>query len=497
MMNSPIFKPLFLLFLGATLLLGGCKKSDSNQATDDASKVGVNNMAYKWGTVMLAATAKDTDRFRPRPTVTSRFLGLINTAMFDAWTRYDAKAIPVYLQGVERRPESEQTLRNKEIAISYAVYRALNEYYFSDSTMFREKMVEFGFDPNNTSTDPTTPEGIGNLAAKAVIDARRNDGSNQYADMPGSNGKAYYDYTNYKSANPIDTLKDVIRWQNKYFADGKGGKFEPPVLTPHWGKVKPLALKSADQFRSPPPPALDSPQLEKEVADVVEMQANLTDEQRALVEFMRDGPTSVQQAGHWLIFARNVSVRDSHNLDQDVKMYFLVETVAMDGFIACWDTKYHYDYARPYCLVHHFFGEKEIKGWAGAEKGHTTMKGKEWRPYSPDSFLCPPFPAYVSGHSTISGGCAEALKLYTGSDHFGESVKLVPGSLTEPNRIGDTITLNMPTFTETAELAGISRVLGGYHIQADNVEGLALGRKVAHEVWGWYNQHIGETPVGN
>jgi hypothetical protein len=58
----------------------------------------------------------------------------------------------------------------------------------------------------------------------------------------------------------------------------------------------------------------------------------MTDEQRALVEFMRDGPTSVQQAGHWLIFARNVSVRDQHTLDQDVKMYFLVEATC-DGWI--------------------------------------------------------------------------------------------------------------------------------------------------------------------
>ena len=69
------------------------------------------------------------------------------------------------------------------------------------------------------------------------------------------------------------------------------------------------------------------------------MQANLTSEQKGLVEFMRDGPKSVQQAGHWFIFAQNVSVRDKHTLDDDVKMYFLVEMVAMDAFIAAWDAK--------------------------------------------------------------------------------------------------------------------------------------------------------------
>jgi len=41
-------------------------------------------------------------------------------------------------------------------------------------------------------------------------------------------------------------------------------------------------------------------------------------------------------------------------------------------------------------------------------------------------------------------------------------------------------------------MAGISRVLGGYHIQADNVAGLELGRNVAREVWNFYKSHLGE-----
>jgi hypothetical protein len=143
-------------------------------------------------------------------------------------------------------------------------------------------------------------------------------------------------------------------------------------------------------------------------------------------------------------------------------------------------------------LVHHYLGEKEITAWAGPEKGTIKMKGKDWRPYSPETFLCPAFPSYVSGHSTISGGCSTVLRLFTGSDEFGETVKLVPGALTETNRLGDTITLNFTTFTETADMAGMSRVLGGYHIQVDNVEGLALGRKVGNEVFKWYQGHVGE-----
>lgn len=157
------------------------------------------------------------------------------------------------------------------------------------------------------------------------------------------------------------------------------------------------------------------------------MQANMTDEQKALVEFMRDGPASVQQAGHWLRFAEHVSERDQHTLDEDVKMFFLTEVTAMDAFIACWDSKMYYDFARPFALVHYYYKDKDIKGWGGPDKGIVTMKGQEWRPYSPETFVCPPFPAYVSGHSTVSGGCSEVLKLFTGSNYFGDEEKGFPG----------------------------------------------------------------------
>jgi hypothetical protein len=450
-----------------------------------------HSIAYQWAEKALETTAKDTERYTPRPTVTSRYLGLIFISIFDAWSRYDSMATPVYLQNVDRRPVDEQTLENKAIAVSYAAYRSMCEYYVADTVMLRDYFLSLGFDPENNSVDPETPEGIGNLAAQHVIQARSKDGSNQYGDEDGSNGVAYFDYSSYAPANTADINKEINRWQPKYFIATDGQKFAPGCLTPFWGKVKPVALASSDMFRSPPPPLVGSPQLEKEVKEVVELQANLSDEQKALVEFMRDGPSSVQQAGHWLKFAMNVSARDQNDLDADVKLFMLNQVAAMDAFIACWDTKMHYDYARPYALVHYYFKDKTIRGWKGAGKGWGEIKGQEWRPYSPDAFLCPAFPAYVSGHSTVSGACSEVLRLYTGSDAFGEEVPWLPGHLTEPENTGDTIVLKLTTFSATADMAGLSRVLGGYHIQSDNIEGLALGRKVGNDVFEWYTGHVG------
>lgn len=454
---------------------------------------GVDNIAYKWGKVAMSCTANDTEKFKPRPTVTSRYLGLIWTAVFDAWSRFDEKAIPLYLENVTRRIPQERNLKNKETAISYAAYRTMMEYFISDSVLLRSAMTELGFDPDNNSLDPNSAIGIGNLAAKSVIEHRYNDGSNQLGTAPGSDGKPYSDYTGYHPINTADTLNDLKRWQPKYFSDGRGGQFAPACLTPQWGRVTPLMLDSSNQFRPGQPPAIGSAKLNREIKQVVAMQASLTNEQKALVEFMRDGPKSVQQAGHWFMFSQYVSIRDQHTLDQDVKMYFLVEAAAMDAFIACWEAKMYYDFARPYSLVHDYYKGKVIKLWKGPGHGFIRAVGEEWRPYSPDTFLCPPFPSYVSGHSTVSAACAESLRLFTGSDFFGDQVKRIPGALTEPENIGDTVTLKFSTFTQTANIAGLSRVLGGYHIQSDNVEGLKLGRKVAGVAWKKYLLHTGAS----
>ncbi|MEH6779215.1 vanadium-dependent haloperoxidase [Maribacter arcticus] len=485
-------KNLILLFLASLLLLSFKQAPTEHQKIQVAEPKGIDNIVYKWGQIALQATANDTEKFKPRPTITSRYLALIFVSVFDTWSRYDLKAIPVYLSGVERQELNEQNLKNKEIAISYAAFRTMNEYYFSDKELFANFMKQLGLDPTNETLDPNTPEGIGNLAAKATIEARKGDSSNHYGEEEGSNGEPYFNYVGYEPINSADSNINPNRWQPKFFSDGNGGRFAPSCLTPYWDKVIPITLKSGDQFRPGPPPMIGSKQLELEVKEVIEMQANLTDYQKALVEFMRDGPQSVQQAGHWLKFAQDVSRRDNHTLDQDVKMYFYNQIVAMDSFIASWDSKMFYDYARPYALVHEYYSNQKIKAWGGEGKGMIEIDGSEWRPYSPEIFLCPPFPSYVSGHSTISGGCGEALKLWTGSDEFGSTAELVAGAMTEPDNMGDTITLIFPTFTEAAEMAGTSRVLGGYHIQSDNIAGLELGRNVAKEAWSFYKKHIGE-----
>jgi PAP2 superfamily len=458
---------------------------------EDKSSV---SLAYAWLDIAEEATARDVDRYGARPTVVSRTLAVWATAMYDAWAAYDDKAVGSRLGGSLRRPAGERTLPNKRTAISYASFQALRFVYPESETWLAGEMRRLGYDPEVVSTDGATPEGIGNLAAQAVIAFRQRDGSNQLGDEPGGNGVPYADYTGYRPVNPPDRIVDPDRWQPITFTLADGQKVTPGFLTPQWGKVKPFALEHGAQFRPGPPPMTTTADalLRDQTARVLAYNNSLTKEQKAVVEFMRDGPRSTGQSGHWLRFAQDVSRRDQYDLDRDVKLYFVIANVAMDAFISCWETKREYDSSRPWTLIRHYYKGQTVKGWAGRDGGVKDMPAEDWRPYSPESFITPPFPGYTSGHATVSGACSKMLELVTGTDRYGFAERRRHCELTE-NAAGDLLTLDLPTWSATAEMAAVSRAMGGYHIPVDNDVGLAVGRSIAQWSWPVYQRYFDGT----
>jgi len=448
---------------------------------EDKSNV---SLAYIWLDIAEEVTAREVEANGPRPTIGSRTLAIWATAMYDAWAAYDEKAVGSRLGGTLRRPAGERTLENKKKAISYASYKALLFTYPEAKEYLVGEMRKLGYDPANASVDPATPEGVGNLAAQAVIDYRRHDGSNQFGDEAGGNGTPYGDYTYYVPVNTPDKIIDPDRWQPITFTLKDGRKVTPGFLTPHWYRVKPFVLDSSSQFRPGPPPrtTTDNEALKKEADQVLTYNANLTNYQKAVVEFMRDGPRSTGQSGHWLRFAQDVSRRDKHDLDKDVKLYFVIANVAFDAFISCWETKRYYDSSRPWTLIHYYHKGERLKAWAGPEGGVKEMSAEAWCPYSPQSFITPPFPGYTSGHATVSGACSKTIELFTGSDVYRFAERRRHCELTEKTA-GDMVELDMPTWSATAEMAALSRALGGYHIPIDNNVGLKTGREIA--VWSW------------
>ena len=432
------------------------------------------NVVVLWNQAALDAIRTT----RTSPPVAARAMAITHTCMFDAWAAYDEVAVGTRFGGSLRRPPAERTAANKEKAVSFAAYRALEDLFPGQRTINMDPLMKvLGFNPSDTSEDIRTSSGIGNSACRAVLDFRHRDGANQLGDQ---NPGAYSDYTGFTPANTPEVLKDQNRWQ-PLLVNGTPQRW----LLPHWAMVTPFGLTSGAQLRdvvlAQAPALYPSPGYWKQALDVVDLSAHLGDTEKVIAEYWADGPSTVTPPGHWTVFAQHVSRRDHHSLDQDVKLFFILANALMDAGIAAWDAKRYTDLIRPITVVRALLSTREIRAWAGPGLGARTVYGKDFRSYLPT----PPFAGYVSGHSAFSAAGAEILKRFAGSDQFGESFTAEPGtSLIE---IGLTpsvpVTLTWATFSDAADQAGISRRYGGIHFEEDDLAGRALGRAVANEVW--------------
>jgi len=144
-----------------------------------------------WNAVALTEV-RLSKSLRNGPPMVARALAIAHTCMYDAWAAYDEFAVATTdVTGTRRRPPEERTDANKATAISFAAYRCLRNLYpdgqaedppgSSSRVRLDAALASDGYDPNDPSN--VTPAGIGNIAAQAVIDARRYDGSNQYGDL--------------------------------------------------------------------------------------------------------------------------------------------------------------------------------------------------------------------------------------------------------------------------------------------------------------------------
>ena len=425
--------------------------------------------------------------------VVARALAIVHTCMYDAWAAYDERAVGTQLGGALRRPASERTLANKEQAVSYAAYRALVDVLPVDTnSVYITLMKQLGYDPTDNSTDIETPTGIGNVACAAVLEFRHHDKSNQLGDLAQG---PYSDWTGYTSLNtpsPVPARApptDPNHWQPLTYVNSTGDLMTQRFVGAQWCDVTPFAMSKGDEYRWLVqlfgPAKYGSKEYQEQAQELVEISAGLTDRQKMIAEYWSDGPNSEQPPGHWALFAQFVSQRDHHTLDDDVKMFFVLSNAILDAGIAAWDTKRAYDSVRPVTAIPFVFRSKTIRSWGGPGKGTVEMDGSLWIPYQAAMFPTPPFPDYVSGHSTYSAAAARILELWTGSDRFRNSVTLPARSSKIEPGVTPTrpVTLRWETFTDAANEAGLSRRYGGIHFRAADLTGRLLGRLIAYEAW--------------
>ncbi len=395
-------------------------------------------------------------------TLILRTTTLITNAWYDSTAPYHPTAVGVYSR-LGRRPVSERTTRNINIAAVYASYRLLNSFLPNRAGDWRAMMVNAGLDPDDNSTDTTTAIGLGNVAGTAVALGRQNDGMNQLGNEGGRNFNKtpYADYTGY---HPINTAYDLYfpsRWQPDLQRQGIGIYKIQQFVTPQYRYVEPYSYPSASAFGMPPP--RDSWFIRffhyKRQADVVlDASANLTDEQKLKAELFDN---KIESLGFSAVFA---AMSQGLSLLEFIQLDFLTNMAAFDAGIVVWQEKEQYDAVRPFSAIRRIYGNHRVRAWAGPGQGTKRIPANEWRSYLEEA----DHPEYPSASTCFCRAHSQSARLFLGNDNLGYPVVRPAGSSrTEPGLVpaADT-TIVFPTWTDFAADCGQSRVWAGVHFQA-------------------------------
>ena len=227
--------------------------------------------------------------------------------------------------------------------------------------------------------------------------------------------------------------------------------------TPWVAKMTPFIMRTANQYRPGPPPALTSPAYTasyNETKDYGSATSALrTTEETDVALFWGLGRPDAQY---------NSAIRDlvtTHNYDrvQAARALALTDLVAADAFIACFDGKYTYSAWRPYTAIR-----------AGDTDGNPdTIADPTWTPL----VRTPNHPEYPGNHSCVSTSIAITVDNLLGPSHFALTVPGTPAS-TELRHFASSAQL----ITEIA----YARIWDGVHFRFSTEAGTGIGRSVAH-----------------
>jgi len=239
--------------------------------------------------------------------------------------------------------------------------------------------------------------------------------------------------------------------------------FRPPEL-PHWPYVVPFALTNSVQFRPVGPPSLTSAQYTRDFNLVKELgalnSASRTAEQTLIARFWSDFSFTVTPPGHWNQIAQNVATNHANSVTQNARLFALLNIAMADAGIACWNAKYAWNFWRPVTAIR----EGDVDG------NPDTEGNADWTPL----LNTPPFPEYMSGHSTFSAAAAMVLASFFGTDR----VQFTVGSDTLPG-----VLRSYESFAAAADEIGMSRIYGGIHFLSADLDGLSTGHQIGEYVF--------------
>jgi membrane-associated phospholipid phosphatase len=378
-------------------------------------------LVFQWNDLALEAIRNTSTN----PLLASRALAIESLVVFD--TINAIRGLPACL--VTAPPPAGASL---EAAISAAAHQALSYLFPAQQALFDAQLAaDLALIPDGESED------LGVLFGMAIADQ-------------------------------VIALRDVDGWNAvvPYQPTGEIGDWAPtppgfaPALGPHWGRVEPFTLVSGDQVRPPPPPALTDAAYAQAFNEVKALgrvdSAVRTAEQSEIAFFWADGAGTETPPGHWNSIATRIAAELDLGAFEAARALALLNIGMADAAIACWDAKFVYDFWRPVTAIQ----------LADLDGNPDTTADPDWLPL----IATPPFPEYVSGHSTFSGVAAQVLTAL-----FGE-VPFVTTSDGLPN-----VQRAFDNFADAAAEAAQSRIYGGIHYAFASAEGLSMGGEIA----GW------------
>lgn len=385
-------------------------------------------------------------------TLINRITSAVLIALVDATAPYHPTAVGVFTR-FDRRPQEEWNPTNVNTAMLYAAYHSMRGMIPHREDVWITYLTDFGLDPSVDGMDTTTAAGIGTAAGKGAVAARLNDGMNQLGH--------YADNTGYQPVNTAYEVVDASRWQPLLRRTGIGQYTEQTFVTPQMANTSPLTDFNPRDFRHPVPTASNPENWDEykaQVDHILEVSANLTDEQKMMAEFFDNKIISL---GYSFIGA---AVQNQLGPADFARVDFLSMLAAVDSSIVTWQEKWRYDAVRPVTAIQHVYGDELVTAWGGPGMGTMEIPASQWRSYIPES----DHPEYPSASTCGCYAHGQSLRRYYGTDELNWAMPYPAGSSRiEPGITpAEDIELHFATWTEFEEECAKSRVYAGVHFQA-------------------------------
>jgi hypothetical protein len=452
-------------------------------STQTKSESTLLDSVLRWNRIAIDASGLDHTPVEPGadrvfgeavgPGRSSRALAIVHIAMFDALAAIHGG----YTTYTELPRIGNPATISAGAAVAQAAHDTLIAMFPSQGASFAHEL-QVSMSQIPAGTPRTHGRRVGARAAKNILEARSHDGS-EYAEPTMGQEYTPSDQPGHWRADPVSGSEVAL-----------GAK---------WGYVKPFVLATSDQFRVPPPPAMNSDaytaaydEVKRLGGDGVTTPTERSEEQTFIgIYWAYDGtPSLCAPPRLYNQIATTIAAQMGSDAIQTARLLALVNVGLADAGIAIWESKFHYRFWRPVTAIRE---SDPGTGPTGAGDGNpATLGDPTFVPLgAPASNLngpnfTPPFPAYPSGHAGFGGVLFQILRRFYGTDEIEFTFVSDEYNGVTRDNLGAVRLLHprhFKTFSQAEEENGQSRIYLGIHWAFDKSEGITQGQQIADYVF--------------